>query len=287
MSTIHLPLPETARRDRDCAPSAAPAGRSDLASPITLQHYAHGRMHSRDDMVAVEDDLRVRIDGRDELLLARTPGDDEDLVTGHLFSRSLIHAPEDIRSMTFRGPDNGMADVCLRAPRVRPGLRPQRPLQPIRPEQFFEYRRVFEARQQLYRNTGSTHAAALISAEGELLTYGEDVGRHNAFDKAVGRALIQGTLERAAIALLSSRLALELAVKAATANIPILCGFSAATSAGIGFARERNITLVGRIREDSFIVYANGWRIKKQGPESRPGRPQGLTTATSSDKVLK
>ena len=87
------------------------------------------------------------------------------------------------------------------------------------------------------------------------------MGRHNAFDKAVGRSLLEGTLDEVAIAMLSSRLAVELAVKAQAANIPILCGFSAATSSGIDYAERNNLTLVGRLRNRSFYLYSNGWRI--------------------------
>jgi FdhD protein len=260
MSTIHLPLHDELDRRQAAETGPTPAPRQ-LVCPMTLQRYAHGEVDYWDDMVAVEEDLRIRVGGHPEMVLARTPGDDHHLVAGHLFSCSMVCEPGDILDIAFRGRDNGVAEVTLGSPRAMRRIYPfPRPLR-IRAAQLFEFREIFETRQRLYKNTGSTHAAALISAEGELLAYGEDVGRHNAFDKAVGCALIAGTLSRAAIALLSSRLAQELTVKAATANIPILCGFSAATSAGIDFAERNNITLVGRIRQDTFNIYTNGWRI--------------------------
>ncbi|QJB57198.1 formate dehydrogenase accessory sulfurtransferase FdhD [Pseudodesulfovibrio sp. zrk46] len=237
-------------------------GISQLACPVTLQRYADGKMVFKEDSIAVESDIRVLVSGYPEAVLCRTPGDDMNLVAGHLFSRSMISRPEDMANIAFSY--HGLAKVevklqaanCIR--RIFPSPKPIH----VAPEKLIEFKSVFERRQNLYKNTRSTHAAALFSLSGELLSFGEDVGRHNAFDKAIGRALLEGTLDDVAIAMLSSRLALELAVKASTANIPILCGFSAATSSGINFAERNNLTLIGRLRSDSFNVYANGWRIR-------------------------
>jgi FdhD protein len=251
----------------NCAREAARAepdtGRpaSNLVSPRALQRLEGGVMRLDTDMIAVEEDIRIRVQDHSEMTLARTPGDDLNLIAGHLFSRSMIRGPEDIVDVAFHARNTALADVVLASPKVIRRLYPSpRPLR-FSPEQIFEFKALFENRQKLFKNTGATHAAALISASGELISYGEDVGRHNAFDKAVGRALLEGSLESVAIAMLSSRLALELTIKAATANIPILCGFSAATSSGIEFAEDNNITLIGRIREDSLVVYAHGWRL--------------------------
>jgi FdhD protein len=236
--------------------------RSMLVCPRTLQRYAAGTLRLDQDMIAVEEDIRIRVQDHSEMILARTPGDDLHLIAGHLFSRSMVRAPEDILNIAFNPRNTSLVDVVLKSPkvirRIYPSPRPMR----FAPEQIFEFKELFENRQKLFKNTGATHAAALISASGEMLSYGEDVGRHNAFDKAIGRAVLEGSLADAAIAMLSSRLALELAIKAATANIPILCGFSAATSSGIQFAEDNNITLIGRIRESTLVVYAHGWRLR-------------------------
>ena len=232
-----------------------------LSCPVTLQRYEKGKLRFRDDRIAVESDIRLNVDGQRYGVLSRTPGDDMNLVAGYLFSRSMIRGPEDIESISFGYRGLARATVTLKTSaairRIYPEPRPAH----LAPEHLFRFKETFEQRQRLYKHTGSTHAAALFTLDGELIAFGEDVGRHNAFDKAIGKSLLEGTLDQAAIAVLSSRLALELAVKASTANIPILCGFSAATSSGINYAEKNNITLVGRLKSDSFNVYANGWRL--------------------------
>ncbi len=120
------------------------------------------------------------------MVLARTPGDDLNLIAGHLFSRSMIRESEDIVDIAFGARNHSMVDVVLKEPKVIRRIYPSpRPMQ-LEPEQIFAFKELFEKRQNLFKNTGSTHAAALISAKGDLLSFGEDVGRHNAFDKAVG-----------------------------------------------------------------------------------------------------
>lgn len=240
----------------------AETGPMQLARPVTIQHYADGKLSFKDDQIAEEADIRLTVNGQQETVLARTPGDDLNLVAGFLFSGSRIMCPKDIRSIAFSYHGPARADVVLDAPKgVRRIFPSPRPIH-VAPERLFEFKELFERRQSLFKNTGSTHAAGLFSAEGELISYGEDVGRHNAFDKAVGRALLEGSLDGVAIAMLSSRLALELAMKATTANIPILCGISAATSSAITYAERNNLSLVGRIRGKTFNVYANGWRFR-------------------------
>lgn len=233
-----------------------------LACPVTLQRYEGGRLVFKEDNIAVESDLRVVVGGSPDAVLCRTPGDDLNLVAGHLFSRSMISGPEDIERIAFSYQGLSRVEVKLKSAKGIRRIYPSpRPVQ-VHPELLVELKSAFERRQNLYKDTRSTHASALFSEAGELLSFGEDVGRHNAFDKAIGKALLEGVLDKIVIAMLSSRLALELAVKASTANIPILCGFSAATSSGISFAERNNLTLVGRLKSESFNVYANGWRIK-------------------------
>jgi len=241
-----------------------------LACPTTFQRYAGGELSFRDGMVAVESDIRVRVNDADFALLTRTPGDDLPLIVGHLFTNSMIRSSDDVADCSFSYLGSSRAEVTLctrnKIRRLYPSPQPVH----MAPERIIEFKHLFEKRQCLYKNTRSTHAAALFSADGDILAFGEDVGRHNAMDKAIGRALLEGALEGVAVAMLSSRLALELTIKASTANIPILCGFSAATSSGITYAERNNITLIGRVRNDSFNIYANGWRIRATHVQRHP-----------------
>jgi FdhD protein len=245
-----IPRPEGPGQDRE------------LVRGASLEHYCAGVLHRRTAMVAVEEPLRIDVPGREGILLLRTPGDDQRLITGHLFSLGLIRTPADILGMAVQGGDPGRVRVRLRAVNTRrtPVPLPDRPC--IDPERIFRLRDRFEQRQQLYHSTRATHAAALFRADGELLAYGEDVSRHCAFDKAVGLALEDRLLSGVEIAMLTSRLASDLAAKAARARIPVLCGFSAATSAGMELAEKHGITLIGRIGRDGFTVYANARRIR-------------------------
>ena len=262
MPTMHLRAlkEEEAKRRPD---SSGGSELSNFVSPRILQKYADGEFNLDSGLIAVEEDIRLRVQDHSEVTLARTPGDDLNLIAGHLFSRSMIREPEDILNISFHTRHLSLADIVLRSPKIIRRIYPfPHPIQ-FDPEQIFEFKAMFEKRQNLFKNTRATHAAALISGDGKLLAFAEDVGRHNAFDKAIGCALLEGSLENVAVAMLSSRLALELTIKAATANIPILCGFSAATSSGIEFAENNNITLLGRIRKRALVVYAHGWRLRK------------------------
>lgn len=239
-----------------------PARAPELVRGAALEHYCAGTMQGRTAMVVVEEPLRITMPGREDIVLPRTPGDDERLIAGHLFALGLIRAHADILGMTFHGDGPAQAVVRLRQTPARraPGPLPGGPR--IDPEQIFRLRDGFEQRQRLYHSTRATHAAALFKSNGELLAYGEDVSRHCAFDKAVGTALKNRILAGVEIAMLTSRLASELAAKAAVAGIPVLCGFSAATSSGMELAERSGITLIGRIGRDGFTVYANGWRLR-------------------------
>ena len=206
---------------------------------VPLYRFNQGGLVLRKDSIAVEGDLLIRIRNHPDMRLSRTPGDDLNLVLGHLFSNGILETPEDVVNVDFSYKGTAKAEVSLGFGRAIRRIFPRRPTVRLAPRQLFGLKEIFERRQNLFKHTGSTHAAALFSLHGELLSYGEDVGRHNAFDKAVGRALQEGTLGQVTIAMLSSRIAVDLASKAAIANIPVLCGFSAATSSGVEYAEKK------------------------------------------------
>jgi len=118
------------------------------------------------------------------------------------------------------------------------------------------------ARQDLFTKTGGTHAAAIFSAKGEIVTLGEDLGRHNAFDKAIGKCLLNDQSPAGQGAVLSGRVSLEMVAKAARAGIEVMAAVSAPSTLAIQTADRCNITLCGFVRGNRATVYTHPRRIR-------------------------
>jgi FdhD protein len=235
------------------------------------------------DEVAVEEPLEIRVDGVALTVTMRTPGHDEELALGFLYGEGLIDAPHDAgltadlaaNTIDVRGPllrDPGarrfyttsscgvcgkgsLEEVAVHAPVLPPGPRVPRALLAALPERL---------RQPAFARTGGMHATGLFTADGELelVLAREDVGRHNAMDKVVGRALRDGLLPLGGHVLcVSGRLSFELVQKAAVAGAPVLVGVGAPTSLAIALAADRGMTLAGFARGDSVNVYSGAERV--------------------------
>jgi FdhD protein len=280
----------------DGHPDGSDSGRNGLNGPPGGSVSAAARA----DFLATEEPLGIRVNGAALTLTMRTPGDDVELAAGFLVSEAMVRAPADITGIKLcdgtscgHGDHDGMgniADVCL-APgvMVAPGARrnfmttsacgvcgkasiedicvlPDRALatDPARfapsvlatlPERLREAQRVFS-------RTGGLHAAGLFTGDGELIIVREDVGRHNAVDKVVGWALLNGRLPLSGcILLVSGRASFELVQKAVLAGIPLLAAVSAPSSLAVDLAEEAGLTLVGFLRGPSMNVYTGAHRL--------------------------
>ncbi|MFE7313055.1 formate dehydrogenase accessory sulfurtransferase FdhD [Streptomyces sp. NPDC057555] len=132
----------------------------------------------------------------------------------------------------------------------------------ITPETLAALPDRLRAAQRVFERTGGLHAAALFTADGELLDVREDVGRHNAVDKVVGRALRENRLPlSSSVLMVSGRASFELAQKAVMAGIPVLAAVSAPSSLAVDLAAETGLTLVGFLRGASMNVYAGEHRL--------------------------
>jgi FdhD protein len=120
---------------------------------------------------------------------------------------------------------------------------------------------IMVEKQKAHHLTGGTHAASIFDGRGGFLSFAEDVGRHNALDKAIGKLLLEGKVHEAAIVHLSSRLSFEMVVKAARLRAEILTGVSAATSLAIETAESLGITLVGTLRNPRGNIFTHPDRI--------------------------
>ena len=256
---------------------------------------------TRGDAVAAEEPLEIRVEGPDGepvsiSITMRTPGDDAELAVGFLFTEGLIQRRDDIaapavRELVVEGSKNNVVTVRLtRAFDATPlkrnfyatsscGICGKASIDHLHasaapiPHGFTVPRstllrlpsRLREA-QIAFEKTGGIHATGVFDRDGALTLLREDVGRHNAMDKAIGRALLDRRTPLAtSVLLVSGRASFELVQKAAMAGAPVLCAVSAPSSLAIEAADRLGMTLVGFLRADGFNVYTHAGRIEPCG----------------------
>ncbi|GAA3082788.1 formate dehydrogenase accessory sulfurtransferase FdhD [Streptomyces roseofulvus] len=258
-----------------------------------------GAVSARPDTLVAEEPLEIRLNGRPLAVTMRTPGDDFALAAGFLVSEGVLASAADVRSIVYcaGAKEDGtntynVVDVRLAPEVVVPDITLERNVYttsscglcgkasldavrttarfpiadtpPVRvsPALLSELPVRLRAAQRVFDTTGGLHAAALFSEDGELLDVREDVGRHNAVDKLVGRALREDLLPLdRAVLLVSGRASFELAQKAVMAGIPVLAAVSAPSSLAVDLAAETGLTLVGFLRGPDMNVYAGEHRV--------------------------
>lgn len=271
-------------------------GRLIARKPVV--HYGPDGTRRRPDSIAVEEPLELRVNGKALAVTMRTPGHDVELAHGFLHTEGVIGGPDDILSARYcdsrddegrntynvldlalapgvAAPEVGVernfyttssCGVCGKASLDAVRLKSRHsPLgDPVRValDVLAGLPDALRTQQQVFDRTGGLHAAGLFTAEGEQLVVREDVGRHNAVDKVVGWALLQGLIPaRGCVLVVSGRTSFELAQKAVMAGIPVLGAVSAPSSLAIDLAAECGLTLAGFIRNGSLNVYAHVERI--------------------------
>ncbi len=249
-----------------------------------------GAREREQDELAVEEPLEIRVDDRPIAVTMRTPGDDEELAAGFLAGEGLITAPAYITAV---GPTGDFAanviDVTTRdglsrdpsAERsfylssscgvcgkgaleyVRQSAPRAEPSEPLTPETVLKAPDRAHDAQRAFARTGALHATALFDATGELIVLREDVGRHNAMDKAIGNRLLAGEFPLpGTYACVSGRTSFELVQKANLAGLAGIVGVGAPTTLAVDLAREQGMLLCGFVRDGSFNVYAGSERIR-------------------------
>jgi FdhD protein len=258
----------------------------------------------REDTLAVEEPLEIRLGHKAFSVTMRTPGNDFDLVAGFLVSEGVIWSAEQLVSLRFCAgedeqgrqtynvveaqlspgtplPDTSLErnvytssscgicgtasiDAVQKASHF-PALEPSAAAGSIDLQLLAALPDRLRQEQKVFDRTGGVHAAGLFSTAGELLCLREDVGRHNAVDKVVGWALREGRLPlRDTVLQVSGRASFELVQKAALAGIPVLAAVSAPSSLAVELARDAGVTLVGFSRGTSLNVYTHSERLQTQ-----------------------
>jgi FdhD protein len=250
-----------------------------MAEPRVVGMHAVVERDGVADEVAVEEPLEIRVDGDPLAVTMRTPGHDEELAAGFLHGEGLLagparfHATLDANAVDVAGPlarepgerrfyttsscgvcgKGALEEVAVHAPPAAAGPAVPRELLAALPERL---------EQPEFARTGGLHATGLFDSAGMLLLAREDVGRHNAMDKVIGRSLLDGaTPLHDRVLCVSGRLSFELVQKAAVAGAPILVGVGAPTSLAVALAGDRGLTLCGFARGGRLNVYAGPDRV--------------------------
>ncbi|MDN3027061.1 formate dehydrogenase accessory sulfurtransferase FdhD [Streptomyces sp. S.PB5] len=259
----------------------------------------NGNSSARADTLAVEEPLEIRLNGAALAITMRTPGDDFALAAGFLVSEGVLASVDDLRTITYcaGATQDGVntynvVDVST-AKNISPdrfklqrnfyttsscGLCGKTSLDAVRTtarwpmtqDSSFSVSTQLLASmpdrlrqgQKVFSRTGGLHAAGLFDERGELMDLQEDVGRHNAVDKLIGRAFQKDLLPLARhVLMVSGRASFELVQKAVMAGIPVLAAVSAPSSLACELADDSGMTLVGFLRGESMNIYAGDWRI--------------------------
>ena len=261
-----------------------------------VSEWDDGKVIRKEDYLAAEEPLEIRIGDEPLSVTMRTPGHDVELAVGFLFTEALIESRSQIADTKTELPADGQpgnvvrvdlnSDVSLDMEKHRRNffaasscgicgkasidairsraLRAPNPDFRLSAEVLVKLPAALRESQAVFGRTGGLHAAALFTASGELLVLREDIGRHNAVDKVVGWALLTDRIPLSNVALLvSGRGGFEIIQKAIAGGVPIVASVSAPSGLAVQLAREMQLTLIGFLRGRRFVIYSGDERIAK------------------------
>jgi FdhD protein len=263
-----------------------------------VSEWDDGTLRRKDDYLAGEEPLEIRIGNHPLSVTMRTPGHDLELAAGFLFTEGLVQRREQILKLQTASPESAPNSGNVVQVELTPDAVPDfdkmrrhffaasscgicgkasidsvrsRLLQPPNPdfrlaaEMLLRLPDALRSSQDVFERTGGLHAAALFDAQGTLLALREDIGRHNAVDKLIGWALREGRLPLAeSVLLVSGRGGFEIIQKAIVAGAPVVASVSAPSSLAVQLARELRLTLIGFLRGRRFVIYAGEDRLGKR-----------------------
>jgi FdhD protein len=242
-----------------------------------------------------EEPLMIRVDDKPYSVVMRTPGEEEAHAVGLCLGEGLVDSPEDITTIGYdRDIDPNLIDIWLTEQRRKliPNLLKRRTYvsqtscgicgkkmmedlnQVLKPADHgfeMEIHKIFEClkklseKQNFYPRTRGSHAALLFDDQLEVVSFSEDVGRHNALDKAIGTLFMKKALKKARLLVLSSRISYELVQKAARARIPMIISKSRPTALAVDMGKSLNMTLACAFESKNLIIFSGEARIKREG----------------------
>ncbi len=259
-----------------------------------VRKFAEGKWSEPEpDLLTVEEPLEIRVGGKSLAVIMRTPGDDVALAAGFLLTEGIVADAREIGAIAYcrnEGETQNVINVALaegvpydaerfrrnfyassscgicgkasieaiasQAPPVRGDWR-------IKTEILVKLPEALRGAQEIFAETGSLHAAGLFDLQGNLTDAAEDVGRHNAVDKVIGRAVLADRLPLdRSILMVSGRISFEIVQKAVMTGVPLVAAVSGASSLAVEVAEDRGMTLAGFVRGNSLKVYCGSKRLE-------------------------
>lgn len=242
-----------------------------------------------------EEPLMVRVDDKPYSVVMRTPGEEEAHALGLCLGEGIVDSTEDITTIGYDPDiDPNLVDIWLTPERKRkiPDLLKRtsyvsqtscgicgkklmedlnQVLKPVENGFQMEINRVFDClkmlteKQSIYPRTRGSHAALLFDENFNVISFSEDVGRHNALDKAIGKLFMRLTLNTAKLLVMSSRISYELVQKAARARLPMIISKSRPTALAVDMGKSLNMTLACAFESKNLIIFSGEARIKRDG----------------------